>query len=674
MENKSNRRILKIVVAFAVIAAMCVSSFFTMKYVGDNAEMPGGDMMQQGMQGGEPPEKPEASSAERDGQGESKEPDMKSNDKAGEDPQGNNGSGGGNDTDVKTMSQDVGDNDGRLSGEPPEKPSGSSLMNDPPAKPSGESGETVSADKKSGESEEDNADADTEDAEQGGDISQGQPGAAPEAGMPVIGQRISYKYYAVFGAEALVAALAVMYLIMTGSGRRNLREVFKNHDKIVIFILAAALLTSGFTFAEGKMTEYLFMNDGKSDMMAGQSAADISYSAVKEITSDENVDSGTFVSEEKDENAVLAGGDIEAVLSGITVTKTGDSDGGDNSSFYGINSGITAKDGAVISVKNAKITTDASGANGVFCFGGSATTDNSSGDGTTVSLENSEITTSGDNSGGIMTTGGGKTEAKDLVIETSGISSAAIRSDRGGGSVSVKGGTYTTTGKGSPSIYSTADIDVEDARLISKASEGVVIEGKNSVSLKDCKLIDSNTQLNGQSTTYKNIFLYQSMSGDAAEGTADFTAENCSITTKKGDTLYVTNTTASISLENNKIINKDSNGNFLRIQKDSWGNEGTNGGDVTLKLTDQKVSGNIVVDSISSLDMKISSGSVYEGTINGDNTAKSLKLTIDGSSKIKLTGDSYVTAIDTADGDYSNIDFNGYKLYVDGKAVANSLK
>lgn len=36
---------------------------------------------------------------------------------------------------------------------------------------------------------------------------------------------------------------------------------------------------------------------------------------------------------------------------------------------------------------------------------------------------------------------------------------------------------------------------------------------------------------------------------------------------------------------------------------------------------------------------------------------------------IKLTGDSYVTSLDNADTDYSNIDFNGYTLYVNGTAI-----
>ena len=58
---------------------------------------------------------------------------------------------------------------------------------------------------------------------------------------------------------------------------------------------------------------------------------------------------------------------------------------------------------------------------------------------------------------------------------------------------------------------------------------------------------------------------------------------------------------------------------------------------------------------------------VYEG--NSNNKAKSIKLVLDKTSKIKLTGDSYVSSLDDSDTSYSNIDFNDYKLYVNGKAI-----
>ena len=395
-----------------------------------------------------------------------------------------------------------------------------------------------------------------------------------------------------------------------------------------------------------------------------------SYSATKEITADETIETGEFTSTNADENAILAKGSITATLSNITVTKTGDSDGGDSTSFYGTNSAILASTGATLNIKNAKITTNATGANGVFSYGGSATTNNSNSDGTTVNISDSTIETTKDNSGGIMTTGGGIMNATNLTITTAGTSSAAIRSDRGGGTVTVNQGTYKTTGKGSPAIYSTADITVKNATLTATASEGVVIEGKNSVTLENTTLTDTNNTLNGQSTTYKNIFLYQSMSGDAANGQATFTAKNSTITTNQGDSFYVTNTTAEINLENNQITNNDNTGNFLRIQKDSWGKSGSNGGTVTLNLTNQKATGNIVVDSISSLTINLANGSSLQSTINTDNMGE-VNLTLDATSTLTLTGDTYLTSLANADSTNSNINLNGYKLYVNGIELSN---
>ena len=60
---------------------------------------------------------------------------------------------------------------------------------------------------------------------------------------------------------------------------------------------------------------------------------------------------------------------------------------------------------------------------------------------------------------------------------------------------------------------------------------------------------------------------------------------------------------------------------------------------------------------------------VYEKTINGDNTTKSITLKLDKNSNIKLTGDTYITSLDNADTTNSNIDLNGYKLYVNGKSI-----
>ena len=479
---------------------------------------------------------------------------------------------------------------------------------------------------------------------------------------------LKYIYYVIFGATSLVSSTIFIYLVMSRFNKKTFKQTFSNSDKIIINILAVIILTTGLTYTYGIITKNVIKDNSKEQIDNPNNETSINYNTKTEIKEFKTITNETYESNTSDQNAISVNGDIDVTINDTKIIKTGDSDGGDNTSFYGTNSAIIAKNGANLTINNATINTDATGANGVFSYGGSATTNNSTSDGTTITISDSTITTTKDNSGGIMTTGGGTMIANNLTINTNGTSSAAIRSDRGGGTVNVDGGTYTTNGQGSPAIYSTANITVKNAKLVSNASEGVVIEGKNSVTLNNVELIDTNNKLNGKSTTYKNIFLYQSMSGDAANGTSEFTSIDSKITTNNGDTIYVTNTTATITLTNNTIINNDSTGKFLRIQSDSWGITGSNGGDVTLTLNNQNIVGDIAVDNISKLNMNMNTSN-YEGNINNLNSGAEITLTLDKNSTIKLTGDSYITNLNNEDITNSNIDFNGYKLYVNGKQI-----
>lgn len=93
-----------------------------------------------------------------------------------------------------------------------------------------------------------------------------------------------------------------------------------------------------------------------------------------------------------------------------------------------------------------------------------------------------------------------------------------------------------------------------------------------------------------------------------------------------------------------------------------------NGGNVTLNADKQTLEGNIEIDNISNLTMNLNNSS-YTGTINADNTAKEIILKLDSNSSITLTGDSYITSLEDSDSSYNNINFNGYKLYVNGIAI-----
>ncbi len=405
----------------------------------------------------------------------------------------------------------------------------------------------------------------------------------------------------------------------------------------------------------------------------GSSSADIDYTGVEEITSADTQKDKTYASTTADESALLISTSDDVTITNPTVTKTGDSDGGDNCNFYGLNAAVLVKDGSTTTITGGSVTSDADGANGVFSYGGNGGRNGATGDGTKVIISDTKITTTGDGSGGIMTTGGGITEAYNLTVETSGRSSAAIRTDRGGGTVTVDGGSYTTNGLGSPAIYSTADITVSNATLTSNLSEGVCIEGINSITLNDCDMTANNTDTNGNATFYDTIMIYQSMSGDADSGTSTFTMNGGSLTSKNGHVFHVTNTSAVINLSGVKITNKDADNILLSVCADGWTGD-TN--KATLNADAQDLEGTILVGSDSELTLNLTNGSSFTGTIGGNITnAKgdtvstevgTVAVSIDKNSTWTLTADTYITSFD---GDISSVNTNGYTLYVNGVAM-----
>ncbi|MCI6537728.1 MAG: hypothetical protein MR443_08840 [Lachnospiraceae bacterium] len=326
----------------------------------------------------------------------------------------------------------------------------------------------------------------------------------------------------------------------------------------------------------------------------GASAGVTSYDALNEYSEDTTVDGETIASTGTDENAIHVTDGAKVSMKNSTITrKSSDSTGGDNSSFYGVGAAVLTTDGTSY-ISNSTIDTDAAGAAGIFAYG----------DGV-VYASDSSITTAQDTSGGIHVAGGGTLYAWNLTAETNGNSSAAIRSDRGGGTMVVDGGSYTSNGTGSPAIYSTADITVNDAQLTANGSEAICIEGLNSISLYNCDLT-GNMGDDSQNDCTWNVILYQSMSGDSEVGNSTFEMNGGTLTAKNGGMFYTTNTESTITLSDVDITNAEDSEFFLRCTGNNnqrgWGQTGSNGADCLFTAIDQEMSGDVIWDSISQLD------------------------------------------------------------------------
>ena len=395
-----------------------------------------------------------------------------------------------------------------------------------------------------------------------------------------------------------------------------------------------------------KITVLMSANGGGMGGGGQQSQSPDSYDAVKEYTEDTTKSDKTVTSEGTDENAIHAYDGAEVSLSGYNITrKSSDSQGGDNSSFYGVGAAVLESDGTLY-LKDSTIETDSKGAAGIFAYN----------DGTVYTAD-TKITTTQDTSGGIHVAGGGKLYAWDMDVETSGESSAAIRSDRGGGEMVVNGGSYTSNGTGSPAIYSTADIAVNKADLTANGSEAVCIEGLNSVHLFNSNLT-GNMSDNEQNDCTWNVILYQSMSGDSEVGNSTFEMDGGTLTAKNGGMFYTTNTESTITLSDVDITYADENDFFLKCTGNSnqrgWGTSGDNGADCLFTAVKQDMEGDIVWDSISQLDFYMTDGSTLKGAVTddesnaGDGGDGYCNMYIEKGSTWTVTGDSTLTSLQNA--------------------------
>ena len=236
--------------------------------------------------------------------------------------------------------------------------------------------------------------------------------------------------------------------------------------------------------------------------------------------------------------------------------------------------------------------------------------------------------------------------------------------------------TFETKGHGSPAIYSTADIAVTGAALRAAHSEGAVIEGKNSISLTDCSLegaMDESRLMGPKTIQEENtqgIMIYQSMSGDAEEGKSTFSMVGGSLMVHKGDVIYVTNTKCRIFLDHVDIKQEEAQKALIRVSGNSasrgWGKAGVNGGDAVITTKDQTLSGRIVTDTISKLDLTLGAGSTFTGSTQiEENRAASkadgtLSVTVEKGAVWDLTEDSVVTQLVN----HGTIHKNGHTLTV----------
>ncbi len=330
-------------------------------------------------------------------------------------------------------------------------------------------------------------------------------------------------------------------------------------------------------------------------------------------------------------------------LKNCTVTKEGDyssSYSGDDTSFYGTNSAVYASgSSAFINMTGGSVKTDAKGANAVFAT-----------DGATITVDGITIDNSKSVSRGLHCTGGGIIHASNVNITTRSETSSTVATDRGGGTVSVSGGTITAMGSKSSVLYSTGTISVDGITGLSEKGPMATVEGGNTIIIENSDM-SSNAEARG-------ILLHQSNSGDADGTKPVCTISNSKLTTTNSSAplCFVTNVTGTLTLTD--VTLSVASGKLMSVEYYKRGENST--GLLQLKTTKDSwtYTGDVDADDVNNVAVTVDDKVIWNGAVDTDNNAKSSTITINEGAVWNLTGNTTLTKLVNN----GTINKNGYTL------------
>lgn len=217
----------------------------------------------------------------------------------------------------------------------------------------------------------------------------------------------------------------------------------------------------------------------------------------------------------------------------------------DYSGSYSVS--LTVGEDSTAVIDGTDITASSSGSNGVFAT-----------DSGTALVNDTSIETMADNSRGLDATYGGTILANKITADTQGGHSAIVATDRGGGSISLADATLSTAGSGSPLLYSTGDIQVNNVSGTSSGSQIAGMEGLNTILIKDSTLestVTGKTASDPIATASSSTSPPRAARKPAPASTprSSRSIPHSAPPIGSGSMFYFTNTTADVVLQNTEL-------------------------------------------------------------------------------------------------------------------------
>lgn len=338
---------------------------------------------------------------------------------------------------------------------------------------------------------------------------------------------------------------------------------------------------------------------------------------------------------------LVQGASVE--LQNADIIKNGDASDNDKSRSIGTNSAIVTSFNSQLSMYNSNIETNGVGSNGFYVTGSNAK----------ATISDSDIKTNAYHSAALVAANKGVLNANHVSVYTKSVSSPAIDIVNKDANANIVNTLFETSGALSPIVNASGQVTVDRSTGNSYSSNIAILKDTGNVYFKESTFIAAGGGLpEGFSET--GILIY----GDNKQVNPQlFSTINSSLNIDKNYPFYrtasmfnIVNTNAVISLTNTSF---NFGSGVLAYIKDS---------NVVINTSGQVLNGSIIMDNKSSLELSLKYNSSYEFALNNENTKISLGI----NSRIKLLGDTYIGSLINEDATNSNIDLNGYNLYVNG--------
>jgi hypothetical protein len=397
-------------------------------------------------------------------------------------------------------------------------------------------------------------------------------------------------------------------------------------------------ITDTTTTNSGSSSSSSNSNSGSNSSSSSSSSSTGAYTLTKgEVT----LANSTYKATSSDQNAIKVSGGTLTLTNDTIIKSAGDASNSDNSSFYGTNSAILASgSSSKVIMTGGTITTSAVGANAIVAYGG------------TVEVSDVTMTCTKNLSRGIHATGGGTITAKNLNISTAGNNSSVIATDRGGGTVTVTGGTYKTTGGDCAVLYSTGSITATNITGSSSQGEIGVIEGDNSITINNSSITSGSSS--------RGMLILQSGSGDASGYNGKITVNGGSLILTGSSTPLIeitTSMTGTLTLDDVSLTLPS--GILMLVDYNTrWSTKNPTAYLILAGSSGKTYTGNVKVDSYATSTVTVNSGVIWSGAYDNTNSGKSTTVVVNGT--WNLSADSYVDSVTIASG--GTINKNGHTL------------